>query len=178
MKGYFSDTKKATKNIAQQIARQMAQEPLEVLKESGRQLSGNENLEKPKSQEDQKGGENKGVQEIDVKNAQMKSQRLYDAYKREIEDIRREKVFKDIQGRIAQGEYVPLLDYPELAREQREVLAAQYQAVQEQKRAQAQGQEKGNPQIVSKPSRRMMAGQKTAMKREQTRVEKPVPPSG
>ncbi|MBI3396946.1 hypothetical protein HY045_00560 [Candidatus Woesebacteria bacterium] len=179
MKGLFSDIKKTSKNIAVQVARQMAQEPLEVLKEGSRQVAGDENLDKPRSHESPEGIENKENQsEAAVKNDKIKSQRLYDAYKKEIDDIRREKVFKDIQARITQGEYVPLLDYPELLREQREVLAAQYQAVQEQKRVQIKRQEKGTPQIATKPSRRMIAGQKTQMQREQTRVEKPMPPSG
>ena len=54
--GLAQDTAKSAKNLAQQIAKQMAQEPLEILKTAGEQITGSETPNQPEIPED--GGDN------------------------------------------------------------------------------------------------------------------------
>jgi hypothetical protein len=100
------------------------------------------------------------------------------ALQSEIDDIRKQDVFKDLQSRISQGLDVPLEDYPELSMEQKQVLKAQMEAYKNQQQASFQANVNEVPAIHSKPSRRFGAGQKHEAEKQQTRVEKPVPPSG
>jgi hypothetical protein len=111
----------------------------------------------------------------------MKSGRRMEALETELKDIRKQDLFKDLQGKISQGIEVPLEDYSELSMEQKQVLKAQMEAVKQQKLNAKYSSEKSAPAIVSKPSRRFgaqMRGQKAEAEKQQTRVEKPVPPSG
>jgi len=63
--------------------------------------------------------------------------------------------------------------------EQKQVLMAQMEAVRNrQKQASDQGNINNVPAIHSKPSRRFGAGQKHEAEKQQTRIEKPIPPSG
>jgi hypothetical protein len=109
----------------------------------------------------------------------MKSGRRMEALEAELKDIRKQDLFKDLQNKIAQGLEVPLEDYPELSMEQKQVLKAQMEAVkfQKQQAAYAQSQE-GFKSPVSKKGRRFGETRKEEAQREQTHVEKPVPPSG
>ena len=109
-------------------------------------------------------------------NDKMKSNRLLDALNRELDDIHKQKIFKDLQARIAAGEEITLDEYPELSIEQKQVLLAQMEAVKKQKAA-SQNNFSDVPAIVSKPTRRFGAGQKHEAEKQQTHVEKPVPPS-
>lgn len=172
---------KSAKNAAQNIARQIAQEPLEILKDAGDQVMGQESG-KPKETNVQDKLQN-SQQNVDTKSHETKdkafAQRRMQALQNEINDIRKQDVVKDLQAKISVGEVVPLEDYPELSMEQKQVLKAQTEAVKlrnEQAKYQASVQEV--PAIQSKPSRRFGAGQKHEAEKQQTRVEKPVPPSG
>jgi hypothetical protein len=102
-----------------------------------------------------------------------------EALNQELKDIEKQDLFKDLQGKISEGEAVPLQDYSELSMEQKQVLKAQMEAVKKQK-AQAEYNQASIevPGVNSKPSRRFGAGQKHEAEKQQTRVEKPVPPSG
>jgi len=80
--GIASDTKKSAKALAQQIARQMAQEPFEILKEAGREVTG--------TQEPTKGEDTKPQEEIKLREVKDKAQS-----KRQIEALQKE--LKDIQ---------------------------------------------------------------------------------
>jgi hypothetical protein len=62
--------------------------------------------------------------------------------------------------------------------EQKQVLKAQMEAVRIQKLKFEIQNSVEVPAIHSKPSRRFGAGQKQEAEKAQTRVEKPVPPSG
>jgi len=44
MAGVVSDSAKSAKNLAKQVARQMAREPLEVLRAAGTQVGGGERM--------------------------------------------------------------------------------------------------------------------------------------
>jgi hypothetical protein len=102
-----------------------------------------------------------------------------EALNRELSDIHKQDLFKDLQAKISQGTIVPLEDYPELSMEQKQVLKAQMEAVRTSRRQDAQASKQLEvPAIHSKPSRRFGAGQKQEAEKQQTRVEKPVPPSG
>ncbi len=172
------DTTNSAKNLAQQIAKQAAREPLEILNDVKEQTSG-EILNSPagpseKQNEEQK----KPVDDQEKLGDKMRSGRRMEALQKEIEDIRKQNIFKDLQRRISEGEEIPLEEYPELSVEQKQVLNAQMEAVRNQKAAANKSVLKEVPTIHSKPSRRFGAGQKQQAEKEQTRVEKPIPPSG
>lgn len=179
------DTTKSAKSLAQQIAKQMAREFPEVLKTAGSQVTGvektpsTENPGPPRTQSEA----NKLLSHQQELQDKMKSTRLMEAFQRELEDIHKQDVFKDLQERIAGGEKIPLEDYSELSPEQKQVLKAQMEAVEfQQKQAEYMAsQEKGSLFGSSKRSRKMgggSKGQKREAEKQQTRVEKPVPPSG
>ncbi|HSX49164.1 MAG TPA: hypothetical protein VLE44_02815 [Candidatus Saccharimonadales bacterium] len=105
-----------------------------------------------------------------------KTNRLLQSYNTELEEIRRDNLFKDLQIKIANGEDVPLENYQnELSSEQREVLKAQIEAIHARKVAEESRQNESLPQIVSKRARGMM---NTFKKRNQQHVEMRQPPSG
>jgi hypothetical protein len=169
----------SAKNLAQQIAKQMAQEPLEVLKTARDQVTSPEGHidNQPPSQNienSEKASENQ--QKLQD---QMRSTRRMEALNQEIKDIHKQDLFKDLQDRIAQGEEVPIADFTELSMEQKQVLKAQMEAYKNQmSKVKNQNTLSEVPVMHSKPSRRFGAGQKQEAEKQQTRVEKPVPPSG
>lgn len=176
-----NDTAKTAQNLAQQIAKQMAQEPLEILKEARQQTTGGEFTGQPDNflsnpfggQADQIEQQKKNIEEQNEAADKMKSSRLMEALKREIADIHKQNVFKDLQDRINQGEEVPLEDYPELSMDYKQVLKAQMEAVKNRMlNAKYANQDSGPLFGSSKPDRRM--GQKQTAQKEQTRTEKPV----
>ena len=163
-------------SIARNIARKVAEEPMEILKEAGEQITGQnisgEGNEMPAVQPEKDTSYESGRDE-------ERSQRLFGALQKEIEDIRKQDLFGDLQAKISQGIEVPLDDYKELSMEQKQVLMAQMEAVRNrQKQASDQGNINNVPAIHSKPSRRFGAGQKHEAEKQQTRIEKPIPPSG
>lgn len=178
----LSSAGKSAKTLAQQIAKQMAREPLEVLKTASTQITGveaprpPETLPTPQTAEDQA----KFVHHQQELQDKMKSSRLMEALERELGDIHKQDVFKDLQSKIAEGVEVPLKDYPELSMEQKQVLKAQMEAVSYQKKQQeyAESQSGGSLFGSAKKGRKMGGGQKAEAEKQQTRVEKPVPPSG
>jgi hypothetical protein len=171
-------TASSAKTLAQQIAKQMAREPLEILNNAKEQVGAGEfgpnPGQSPQGSEEQKKLDEQRAHESD----QLKSARRMEALKREIEDIQKQKLFKQLQEKISAGEYVPLEEYMELSMEQRQVLKAQMEAVKTRMQNANESNFNNVPSMSSKPSRRFGAGQKQAAKNEQTRVEKPVPPSG
>lgn len=172
---------KSAKSLAQQIARQMAQEPLEVLKDVKSQVTGAEGLptqergHQSQSTEPSAGPEFQKRQEEHDK---LSTQRRMEALNRELEDMHKQSIFKDLQEKISAGEDVSVEEYSELSMEQKQVLNAQKEAVQKQIEAQrAQGT---NVLFTPTPkrSRKMGSSQKQEAEKQQQRVEKPVPPSG
>lgn len=179
------DTANSAKTLAQQIAKQMAREPLEIFKDIREQATGEELAGKPANNEGEKSPpENPKDQAKLIEHQQelqdkMKSNRLLEALNRELDDINKQKIFKDLQARIANGEEISLEEYPELSMEQKQVLMAQMEAVKKQMLNAKYANDKsiGVPSVVSKPSRRFGAGQKKEAEKQQTHVEKPIPPS-
>lgn len=178
--GIGSNTTKSAQDVARNIAKQIAQEPIEIIKDAASQVSG---IEKSKPQEKGQGGQTedqsqktKNLQE-ELKDKAFAGRRMQ-ALQNEIDDIRKQGVFKELQEKISQGEDVYLEDYPELSMEQKQVLKAQMEAVKSrQQQAQYNASLTEVPAIHSKPSRRFGAGQKHEAEKQQTRVEKPIQPS-
>ncbi|HKC04318.1 MAG TPA: hypothetical protein VKC54_00380 [Patescibacteria group bacterium] len=180
--GLAQDATKSAKSLAQQVARQMAREPLEVLRNVSTQVTGVEASRPPEAQPIPQTQEEQ-VKLIHHQNElqdNMKSSRRMEALERELGDIHKQDLFKDLQAKIAEGVEVPLEDYSELSMEQKQVLKAQMEAVTFQKKQQeyAESQQGGSLFGSAKKGRKMGGGQKEAAQKEQTRVEKPVPPSG
>lgn len=167
------------KQAIKKSAQQMAQEPLELLKTASRQVTGEQltgseqtpqQQEQPKSVSDVPQDEQKYKQQV----AEQDGRHLQ-ALESELKDIRRQKIFNELMKRIQDGEDIPFEEFTELSFEQRDVLKAQVEAVKTRNSSPA------TDQLVtpaSKRGRKMGGGQKGAAKREETRVEKPVPPSG
>ncbi len=168
------NTTAQVKQAIRKSAQQIAQEPLELLKNAARQVSGEQ--EKPQQQETPK-SENEASPEEQKYKKQVAEQdgRHLEALESELKDIRRQKIFKDLMQRIQNGEDVPLEEFAELSFEQKDVLKAQIQAV---KNRNLQQTTSSIDMPQAKRGRKMGGGQKGAAKREETRVEKPVPPSG
>lgn len=176
--GVGNTTAKTAKDIAKNIAKQVAEEPFEILKEAGNQMAGLETKDSQtnsNSDKEASKGEETKVQEMKDK---VFAERRMQALQNEIDDIRKQEVFKDLQAKIAQGVDVSLEEFTELSMEQKQVLKAQMEAVKFQKQqAKYQASVQEVPSVSSKPSRRFGAGQKHEAEKAQTRVEKPVPPS-
>jgi len=178
--GLAQDTAKSAKSLAQQVAKQMAREPLEILKSARDQAVGGEtpspeNFSPASGSEDQK----KLIQHQGELNDRMKSSRRMEALNRELSDIQKKDLFADLQRRISDGEEIPLEDYPALSIEEKQVLKAQMEAVKIQK----QNVQNQSANVLIEPGAKkgrklFNFGKKTEVKRQQTHVEKIVPPSG
>lgn len=140
-----------TKTLAQQIAKQVAQEPLEVIKTGAAQVAG---MEKPSSQPPPRQfAQSQSVPtqadiEILKQQDQARSKQLHENLEREIKEIREKK-------------------------KQEEILKAHAQAVPAQQNVQSL------QPVASKPSRKLFSfGQKADAERKKTRIERPLPPTG
>lgn len=180
------------KQSLKKTARQIQNEPLEILRSAAKQVTGDENIKLPweesetsdKSNEEKQGSNSQvndpGREEKEYKKrvAEQDGRRL-EALESELLDIRRQKKFNELLSKIQNGEDVPIEEFQELSVEQRDVLKAQLEATQKRKQAQLQQQSSGIPMPTSKQGRQMGAGaRKRSAQKETTRVEKPVPPSG
>lgn len=180
------------KQSLKKTARQIQNEPLEILKSAAKQVTGDENIKLPwedaetdsKPKEEKQGndsqtnGPSNDEKEYKKKLAEQDGRKL-EALESELRDIRRQKRFNELLGRIQNGEDVPIEEFQELSVEQRDVLKAQLEATQKRKQMQSQQQSSGIPMPTSKQGRQMGAGaRKRSAQKETTRVEKPVPPSG
>jgi len=157
------------KQAIKKSARAIGEEPLEILKSAVKQISVEENIpvtEQPKDEEQPK---------LDQTAMAQQDGRHLQALESELKDIRRQKIFESLMQRIQNGEDIPLEEFTELSYEQRDVLKAQIEAVRNSKLSSSVDQLE-TPS--AKRGRKMGGGQKGAAKREETRVEKPVPPSG
>lgn len=164
---------------AQTIAKQIAQEPLEILKTAKEQLIPEESYQDKEDKQNSEDNQAKALQEQKELQDKMMSNRRREVFERELEDIKRETLFKDLQRKIANGEEVYLEEYPTLSIEQKQVLMAQMEAVKNRIEMQKnQGQDTLTEPAAKKGRQLFNFGKKTAMRREQTHVEKPVPPSG
>ena len=169
------------KQAIKKSAQQLQNEPLEILKSAAKQVTGAESLPwegEKQQQEKPKNNDDIPSEEIQYKKqvAEQEGKKLQ-ALEAELRDIRIQKLFNSLMQRIQNGEDVPLEEFVDLPYQQRDVLKAQMEAVKKQ-RIMQQNQSSGIPEPAAKRGRQMGGGQKGAAKKEQTRVEKPVPPSG
>ncbi len=175
------NTTAQVKQAIKKSAQQMAQEPLELLRTAAKQVTGVENLPNANAGPERPQDGAKSDPEIPQDETKYKAQvaeqdgRHLQALESELKDIRRQKIFNDVMKRIQEGENIPLEEFTELSYEQRDVLKAQIQAVRNRN---AQQTTSLVDMPTSKKGRKMGGGQKGAAKKEETRVEKPVPPSG
>lgn len=151
--GLANDTTKSAKNLAQTIAKQIAQEPWEILKQGGRQVIGTEQPQTQEGlgQEDISGGSFEENQKLVSERDKVRSQRLMQALQAELDEIKKkrqqEKITKEEQERLTE---------------------------EERKKAK-------QPLIepsVRKGRQLFNFGKKTQMQRQQTQTERPLPPSG
>jgi hypothetical protein len=180
MTNLAQDTSNSAKNLAQQLARQIAREPSEILKDireqtTGQELSGQPDRQQSNAAENQ----NRPVEHQGELQDKMKSGRRMEALNRELDDIHKQEKFSELQKIISEGVEVSLEEYPDLSMEQKQVLKAQMEAVKNQIEAQQAQDKNVLIEPASHKGRQLFNfGKKQSMKQEQTRVEKPVPPSG
>jgi len=153
----------------------MQAEPLELLKAARSQISGEqeEQYYDPAQEAEKQKLQNEQILKQQVDSS---DQRHLEALQNEMIDIRRQKLFNDLIRRIQEGEDISVEEFQELTHEQRDVLKAHNEAAQKRK-ANEQNQQSGLVEPPSKRNRRL-GGQRKAAEKQQTRVEKPVPPSG
>ena len=150
-----SSTTKTTKQLAQQAAKQIADESIEGLKEGRKQLTGVELNVQQNQPVSKNGVAEKTSQEVTPqKEAKIKAQskRQMQALEKEIEDIRREKEEKKIQ---------------------------EVKAQEEQKRMEEeQAQQEGVIEPTSKRKSNILKGMKGKVAKLQIKSETRMPPSG
>jgi len=153
--GIKSQVAKQTKTLAQQIAKQVAQEPLEVIKAGTQQVTGAEKAVTQPPVQGQAPQAQSIPAPLDIEalkqKDQVRSRQLYDNLEREIKEIREKK-------------------------EQEKAMRAQVQA-----QAAVPPEQKIKPlvQLASRPSRKLFSfGPKADAERKKTRVERPLPPTG
>ena len=160
------------KQIAQTAAKQLAQEPLEILKAAQEMLS-------PQSQSPistASGSHPEAVDQPDISQKSSTDLRRIEALNREIEDIQKEKLYQEILNKIESGEDIFVEGVAGLSENQKQMLVQRQQLVTQQK-AMAVAPKVELAQ-TSKRGRRFGANKKDVAKREETRVEKPTPTSG
>lgn len=168
--------KQTAKQMAINAAKQAARESNEYLRTASAQITGIEKST-PQERSQQPQGQQSEQPKLQEKSQQasQKDVSFLNVYKGELEQIRRENLFKELQRKITEGEEVPLIDYVnELTSEQREVLQAQITAVKERKEAVKKQKPESVPQIVTKKARGMLGAFK---KRQQQHVETQKMPS-
>ncbi|MEK7113077.1 MAG: hypothetical protein AAB875_07245 [Patescibacteria group bacterium] len=137
------------KKAIKQVARQIAQEPLETLRQAGKQVVGE--VQKPMEvapSTPEAPRVSPGVPLEEKKRIQTRDTRLIQALEEEIKDIRKQKEVEEAE-RMQEEEPQKI--------EKRKPL----------------------PSVPTKPSRRLFAfGAKAQAEKQKTRVEKPLPPSG
>lgn len=173
MTGITSNVGKSTQQLAQDAVRKVAAEPWEILKTARSQVA-----EKPQEQIQAK-KEQSPSDEAEKLNQKDKavSVRQIEALEKEISDIEKDKLLKELQRKISQGEEIYLEEYPQLSPDQKQVLQAQIEAVKI--RNQQLTTEKPLQEPAPRKGRRLFSfGRKTQAERQQTRVERPLPPSG
>ncbi|MDP3994478.1 MAG: hypothetical protein Q8P91_01450 [bacterium] len=159
----------SAKTVAQQVAKQMAQESPEILDNRETQGTG---AEQPIDR-------SRAVDQTQLQQQdKLASVRRMEALDTELKDIRRQRLFNDLQRRIQEGQEVFLNDITELSYEQKDVLKAQMEVVKHHTSNIVHPVSLVEP--ASKPSRRFAFGKgaKAQALKQQTKTERPLPPSG
>lgn len=192
MKNPFnSSPAKQGKKLAEDIAKQVAREPLEIGKSAIGQITG-ESKDLPVSQNQKTSGfqeqifpsQNQASETGGEQKPEVNVQHRLGELENEIKKIVKEKLVRDIGEKIARGEEVSLENYPQLSLEEREMFSGQIQSVKIQKEIRGQ-QENALVEPQSKRPRNIFAfGRKpksdTSLQaeRQKRRIETPMPPTG
>ncbi len=164
--------KQTAQQIAAQVAKQTIHESNEFLKSAREQIAPS-----VQPQQSEKPQEKKEDYKVDEERFKAESKRLMQTYESELNQIRRDNLFKDLQRKVSEGEDISLESYQnELSFEQKDVLKAQMEIVQNQRKMVA-SQEKSSPlQVIAKKGRNAMMGM--FKKKNEQHVEMRQPPSG
>ena len=165
--------KKTAKDEARKVARQIASEPFEIIREASRKSVGVEIF--PDSEQQKKDPDSKQVDKSKEENIKKEDEakkiRLHAAYIRELEDIKKEKKLSELQEKIQLGEDITQADLEGLSIDERQVIVAQIEVMQTRKAAQ---KAKDDNRLVipqSKPKRGAFSGRiKKMEKRLETRT--------
>jgi len=152
-KGFKSGVSGSTKKIIKQAAKQVAREPLEVLRTARKQVSGGEFVSGPMREVSQGRIEPKEEKSpLDEEKIKVKSKSLLKALEKEIEDIRKQKEFEE-EKKLKEEE------------------------IQEQIHEEKE-KEKPLPAVSTKRARGALKGMKGKLKKLKTKAEIRMPPSG
>jgi|GEM_PF-1531381 len=173
-----------TKQNAIKVAQTLVQEPSELLKTAAGQILPTSEKQSP-TKSDQPSSfldvSENGFSEEDKKKQEQVDMSHLRELEAELRQVRIEKIVRELQEKIANGEVVYLEEYPEIPVEQKQVLKAQMEAIakrrEEEVKAQA-GQAVSGPS--SRPSRRLFSfgGSKKHVEDLQKSRETRMPPSG
>ena len=147
------NTAQPAKNLAQTIAKQIAQEPWEILKQGSRQITGVEGVQKGNEQGQKEVNDNsfEENQELILERDKVRSQRLMQALQVELDEIKKKKG------------------------EEKLLKAREVELAKEEKK----NEEKPLIEPLTRKGRQLFNfGKKTQMQRQQTQTERPLPPSG
>jgi hypothetical protein len=153
-KAFKSGVTSSTAKIAKQVAKQVAREPVEILKAAGKQVSGVEAVSRPIheiQQERQTESKDEGPP-LSEEKIKVKSKRLLTALEKEIEDIRKQKEFEEEE------------------KLKEEIIQEQILEEREKK--------KTLPEISAKRVRGAARGMKGKLNKLKTKAEIRMPPSG
>lgn len=169
-----STVKKTSKQIAIDAARKLAQEPVEILRDIPDQILGIERkVESKPQQNSQGGGEN--LKDLDAKDRQ-KAKRISSALTAEMEDIRRQNIFDELQKKVSRGELVTQAEMSPLTYSERDMLVGQMEMIKMQNQNASRGTILTEP--PSKRRRGLFSGMKTRLSRMERKTENRMPPSG
>ena len=162
-KTIFSDTKKSSKKLAQQVAKQMAQEPLEILKQAGKQATGVEKAPSNQNQPDLEKEKGKMAEERELKvKLEAQSKRQIQVLENELKKIQQEKDVKKQQEEIMQEQA------EEVKKEEKKIKPLIEPASKRPRNIFA---------FFGLRKSKKKGGQLTA-ERQKHRVERPMPPTG
>jgi hypothetical protein len=152
-KGFKPGVSGSTKKIAKQAVKQVAREPIEILRTAGKQVSGAESAPRPNRELSREKVEPKEEKvPLDDERIKVKSKRLLTALEKEIEDIRKQKELEE-EKKLKEEEI-------------------REQILEEEEK------KKPLPVISTKRPRGALKGMKGKLKKLKTKAEIRMPPSG
>lgn len=156
MSSIQSQFKKTVKGLGRQAVKQIFEEPLEMARTAGRQVSGVEKTTRPENES--LAGLSPKPQEgkpISLEEDKARAQSMLSAYNKELADIGKQNSLKEIQQRIAEGKTFVIENLDGFSIEEKQVLKAQQEVVQQRILA----QESQKPEFTE-PSTRRKVGMK------------------
>jgi hypothetical protein len=160
--------KKSIQDLARESFEKIKEEPGEVVKSAGEQLTGTQTSESQVASEAYQVADEQRKQKVD----RQKSQRLMSAHQKELEDIRKTELLREVQEKIQQGEAVSISDLAGISEEQKSNLRAQQDMVQENRKAQDMVKKsQGLQEPSTKRKRGIFQRAKKKVEQMKTRIE-------